>query len=433
MPNTLASQVSVVMLLEVNQSSSDIVIMQQKFQDLRTAFASGPEAGAQAWEQIQELSSQGYQPAQLFVATQKLKSPAPFFDLDGALELLRSLVGAKATTAADRQSYATALHWLGEALLCHFPDQLAQGYEYVVEAARLGNVQAQLDAAYCLHKGVGVSVDKGAAVNWLREAAKQGHPRAFFELGMLLTGMNGNTDNDKEALKALQRAASFNYPAAGAMAGHLAQHGYVPERVYEREKIHSAPSIEHITAVLDPIECSHIAALSMPHLKPSRVISDERSGAASAGRSSEGMNFHPGLRDVVVTTVIRRLCDIAGCKFANTEALTALMYIPGAQYRVHPDYFPLDTEAGKQQLKNGGQRIKTIVCYLNEVAGGGETEFPDLGIRVKPVPGSVVYFENADEQGQPYPASRHAGLPVTAGMKWISTLWIRQSEHDQWM
>jgi hypothetical protein len=217
------------------------------------------------------------------------------------------------------------------------------------------------------------------------------------------------------------------------MAGHLAQHGYVPQRVFERDRLHPAPNIEHITAVLDPLECSHIAALAMPHLKPSRVISDDRSGAASSGRSSEGMNFHPGLRDVVVTTVIRRLCDIAGCEFAHTEALTALMYIPGAQYRVHPDYFPLDTDAGKLQLQNGGQRIKTIVCYLNDVGGGGETEFPDLGIRVRPEPGSVVYFENADQHGQPYPASRHAGLPVTAGMKWISTLWIRQAEHDQWL
>jgi len=407
--------------------------MQQKFQNLRTAFASGPEAGARAWEQIQELSDQGFRPAQMFVAMQKLKSSQPLFDLDGALELLHSLSSAQATTTAEKQSHATVLHWLGEALLCHFPDELAEGHEYVAEAARLGNVEAQLDHAYCLRKGVGVAIDIGAAINQLRESARLGHPRAFFELGMLLTEADSTTGNDREALSVLQRAASFNYPAAGAMAEHLAQHGYVPERVFEREKVFSKPDIEHITAVLDPLECSHIAALSMPHLKPSRVISDDRSGAASAGRSSEGMNFHPGLRDVVVTTVIRRLCDIAGCEFDHTEALTALMYIPGAQYRVHPDYFPLDTEAGKLQLKNGGQRIKTIVCYLNEVAGGGETEFPDLGIRVKPEPGSVVYFENADERGQPYPTSRHAGLPVTTGIKWISTLWIRRSEHDQWL
>jgi hypothetical protein len=54
------------------------------------------------------------------------------------------------------------------------------------------------------------------------------------------------------------------------------------------------------------------------------------------------------------------------------------------------------------------------------------------GIGVQPEPGSVLYFQNADEDGNPYPESRHAGLPVQEGFKWISTLWIRQSDHDQW-
>jgi len=38
--------------------------MQQKLQKLRSTFASGPEAGAQAWEQIQSLGEPGYRPAQ---------------------------------------------------------------------------------------------------------------------------------------------------------------------------------------------------------------------------------------------------------------------------------------------------------------------------------------------------------------------------------
>jgi hypothetical protein len=292
-------------------------------------------------------------------------------------------------------------------------------------------VEARLSLAYCLRKGVGVTCDNDKAIQWLRDAAKQGHPRAFFELGMMLGVKDFTNNHFGEAMSALQQAASFNYPAAAAMANNLKQFGQLPKPEVKREVLSSAPLIESITGLLDTMECSHLAALSMPHLRPSRVISDQQSGAAIAGRSSEGMNFHPGIRDVVVTTVIRRLCDIAGCDFSQTEPLTALMYIPGAQYKVHPDYFPLDTQAGKIQLVNGGQRIKTIICYLNEVAGGGETEFPDLGIKVSPIPGSAVYFENTDETGQPYTGSRHAGLPVTDGMKWISTLWIRQSEYDQ--
>ena len=403
--------------------------MQQQFQNLRATFASGPEAGAQAWESLQDLCKQDFQPAQLFVASQKLKAPPPLYDLDGALKLLLTL---KDATNVNNQLRSTALYRLGEALMCHFPDRMTEACEYLAESAQLGQVEAQLSLAYCLRQGLGTTTDTQAAIQHLRAAAKQGHPRAFYELGVMLAQADDNAGDVREAMAALQRAASFNYPAAGAMAFQLGKAGKLNRHETQRKLVSNEPNIEHITALLDPMECSHLAALSMPHLKPSTVISDQLGGLASGDRTSEGMNFHHGLRDLVVTNVIRRLCAIAGCEFSQTEALTVLMYIPGAEYRVHPDYFSADTVGGKQQLANGGQRFKTFVCYLNEVGGGGQTEFPDLGIKVDPEPGSVVYFDNADETGQPYLNSRHAGLPITAGSKWISTLWLRQSEHDQW-
>jgi len=406
--------------------------MQQNFQKLRHAFASGPEAGARAWEQLQDLCHQGYHPAQLFVATQKLKAPPPLFDLDGAVELLHVLCSDSDSTAVGGEVQSSALYRLGEALMCHFPDRSTEAYTCLAQAAQSGQVEAQLSLAYCLRQGLAVTPDLQAAIRWLATAAKQGHPRAFFELGVMLAQADDPVNHAGEAMSALQRAASFNYPAAAAMADQLQRNGRLPRPDVERYIVSSEPRIEHISALLDPMECSHLAALSMPHLKPSQVVSDRPGGQANTGRTSQGMNFHHGLRDLVVTNVIRRLCTIAGCGFSQTEALTVLMYIPGAEYRVHPDFFPIDTEAGRQQLENGGQRIKTFVCYLNEVGGGGQTEFPDLGIKVEPEPGSVVYFDNADEEGRPYPQSRHAGLPVTAGTKWISTLWLRQSDHDQW-
>jgi hypothetical protein len=406
--------------------------MQQIFNQLRGAFSSGPEAGAKAWAQLQNLAGQGFMPAQLFVATQKLKSPPPLYDLEGGVQLLETLLNQTESSANTTQPRSAALYRLGEALFCNFPDQMSAGYKYTHEAARLGHVEAQLNLAYCLRQGLGVPVDVEAAIHYLRDAAKQGHPRAFYELGVLLGQSDDVAGHKQEAMSALQRAASFNYPAAAAIAGQLAQNGSLVQPKAERHMISSEPRVERITALLDPMECSHLAALSMPHLKPSRVISDQRTGQSSGGRTSEGMNYHHGLRDLVVTNIIHRLCAIAGCEFSQTEALTVLMYIPGGEYRVHPDYFSTDTEAGKMQLANGGQRFKTMICYLNTVGGGGQTEFPDLGITIDPEPGSVVYFDNAEEEGQPYIQSRHAGLPVTAGSKWISTLWLRQYDYDQW-
>lgn len=406
--------------------------MQQEFERLRGILVATPETGAQAWDQLQDLSTQGFRPAQIFVAMQKLKAAPPLYDLCGALELLRILVAETKSSGDDHPVYTESLYWLGEALMCHYPAQSSEAYTYLLEAGKLGHVEARLNLVYCLRHGLGVAPDPDTAIDWLRKAVKQGHPRAFFELGVQLAQASDAPDNRKEAMSALQQAAACNYPAAGVMARQLAQLGQLPKPESTRQTLSTAPTIETISALLDPMECSHLAVMSMPHLKPSRVISDAQSARVTDGRSSEGMSFHHGLRDMVTTNIIKRLCVIAGGEFSHTEGLTVLMYRPAAQYRVHPDYFPVDSAGGQRQLENGGQRIKTLICYLNEVEAGGETEFPDLGIKVKPEPGSVVYFENADSDGKPYTNSRHAGLPVISGSKWISTLWLRQRDHDQW-
>jgi len=40
-------------------------------------------------------------------------------------------------------------------------------------------------------------------------------------------------------------------------------------------------------------------------------------------------------------------------------------------------------------------------------------------------------FENAKMNGEVYVDSRHAGLPVLKGSKWIVTLWFRQNPFMQ--
>jgi prolyl 4-hydroxylase len=45
---------------------------------------------------------------------------------------------------------------------------------------------------------------------------------------------------------------------------------------------------------------------------------------------------------------------------------------------------------------------------------------------VKGRAGEGLLFANALPDGRPDPASRHAGLPVTAGAKLLASRWIRQ-------
>jgi putative prolyl 4-hydroxylase alpha subunit len=79
----------------------------------------------------------------------------------------------------------------------------------------------------------------------------------------------------------------------------------------------------------------------------------------------------------------------------------------------------------------GGQRIGTVVMYLNDVPEGGETAFPDIGFSAKPIKGSAVYFEYQNADGQLDYRCLHAGMPVIRGDKWIMTKWLRERPYEQ--
>ena len=70
-----------------------------------------------------------------------------------------------------------------------------------------------------------------------------------------------------------------------------------------------------------------------------------------------------------------------------------------------------------------GQRLATVILYLNEPEQGGDTAFVDRDLRVTPTKGNAVFFSylSADASSK----TLHAGLPVLAGEKWIANKWLR--------
>ena len=77
-------------------------------------------------------------------------------------------------------------------------------------------------------------------------------------------------------------------------------------------------------------------------------------------------------------------------------------------------------------FKDGKQRIKTALVYLNTINEGGETLFPKLDIRIAPKSGTMVVFSNSDENGKLLLNSYHAGAPTVSENKWLVTKWIRE-------
>jgi 2OG-Fe(II) oxygenase superfamily len=73
-------------------------------------------------------------------------------------------------------------------------------------------------------------------------------------------------------------------------------------------------------------------------------------------------------------------------------------------YRTHHDYIP------HQRTRSCGPRILTFLFYLSDVASGGETNFPDLGLTIQPKKGRAVLFANVMDSGEPTPGKRGVWL-----------------------
>ncbi len=105
------------------------------------------------------------------------------------------------------------------------------------------------------------------------------------------------------------------------------------------------------------------------------------------------------------------------------EPMQCIAYDPRQEFQPHYDAFG---EHNQDEITTNGQRVATMLLYLNSDFVGGETFFPTLGMRVVPRRGRAVMFRNVDGQGQIDPDMLHAGLPVFTGTKYVATLWLRE-------
>lgn len=187
------------------------------------------------------------------------------------------------------------------------------------------------------------------------------------------------------------------------------------------------PSIYLLDNFLSSEECKELVSLSMPRMERSTVVNQgDGSNELHEARTSFGGFVLRG-ESAVVENIEKRISDIFSFAVDQGEPIQVLKYSEGAEYKPHYDYFDPKHKASELLLDNGGQRIGTIIMYLNDVDEGGETIFPRLGSTFYPKKGSALFFSSVDEAGKLLGSSLHGGAPVKSGSKWIATKWIRES------
>ena len=178
-----------------------------------------------------------------------------------------------------------------------------------------------------------------------------------------------------------------------------------------------------------PVHSDTLEALrerAAPELRPASVYGP---GSATEHhtkvRDSDQAVMQSPTVDWLIASLERLLAGAAGQSLVHAEPMVVLRYRPGQQYRWHRDYVTATEPRAQQELQMFGQRVHTGIVYLSDDFEGGETEFREWNLSLRPARGECISFSSVDAAGRPNPDSVHRGAPVTAGEKWIATLWFR--------
>jgi prolyl 4-hydroxylase len=188
------------------------------------------------------------------------------------------------------------------------------------------------------------------------------------------------------------------------------------------------PRVVLFGGLLTDAECDALVAQAEPRLARSETVHNSTGGSeVNAARTSRGMFFGRG-ESALIQRLENRIAALLRWPVRWGEGLQVLHYQPGAEYRPHHDYFdPL--HAGTEAiLARGGQRVGTLIMYLNTPLRGGATTFPDVLLDVAAVKGQAVFFS----YDRPHAVTRtlHGGTPVIEGEKWVATKWLREREFN---
>jgi hypothetical protein len=91
----------------------------------------------------------------------------------------------------------------------------------------------------------------------------------------------------------------------------------------------------------------------------------------------------------------------------NKEHFQLLKYTSGGKFDRHYDSFP------------AAKRAVSVLIYLNDEYEGGEIEFVNFNVKIKPKSGTLILFPS----NYPY---AHIAHPVTSGTKYVVVTWLHE-------
>lgn len=177
--------------------------------------------------------------------------------------------------------------------------------------------------------------------------------------------------------------------------------------------VHQEPRMSVVPNFLTDEEAEHLLQLAEPSWTPSLVgsgtyktadESKDLKNKPSQNRTSYSCMLRSGQTDIV-KGVEFRLAQLAGIDVDYLERLNMVRYAPGQFFNKHHD---------------GRFRPKTVFVYLNDLpeGDGGETFFPELGVKFVPRKGCAVMWSNILSEQKEDLRMVHMGLAPETAIKY---------------
>jgi prolyl 4-hydroxylase len=200
------------------------------------------------------------------------------------------------------------------------------------------------------------------------------------------------------------------------------------------ELLSTDPLILTIDSFLTDEECNHVIKISKDKLAKAKTCyysKEEQKKIEDInykGRTNKSCWLEADT-DKIIKSIFNKASKLLNTDYTFFETLQVIYYKTGEEYKHHFDAWDKEeTEKFEKYTSERGNRVFTLLFYLNDVIKGGETEFnmTKTNIKVKCKKGKALLFKNTNEDGSLNKHSLHAGLSVIEGEKWGCNLWLRE-------
>jgi hypothetical protein len=262
---------------------------------------------------------------------------------------------------------------------------------------------------------------------FIRDAAAQREPHALHRLAVLTAGGAFVAQDWNGAFRLLAQAADAG--SEDARKQLLAIESIDLTTWFESpagENLVADGRVVRFARLAPDAVCAWLIERARGRLERARVYdSVNQRETTHAVRGNTAATFDLATVDVVQFLVQARMAAACGMPWRCMESPTILHYDTGEEIREHFDFVDPKSPNYQQLLREQGQRMITFLLYLNDDYTGGDTDFPQLGIRHHGERGAGLYFRNAHPDGRPDARMVHAGRPPERGEKWIVSQFIR--------